>query len=88
MAEAADLLAKVVDQDVELDEDHKARIRRGVAPDRVVSHSDPEMRHGRKSASRRFDGHKAHVVSDEDSQMILGVEVGPGNGADGEAAAP
>ncbi|MDP9386843.1 MAG: transposase, partial [Actinomycetota bacterium] len=59
VAEAADLLATAVDQDVELDEDRKARLRHGVAPDRVVSHSDPEMRHGRKSASRRFDGHKA-----------------------------
>ncbi|MGH8571847.1 MAG: transposase, partial [Gammaproteobacteria bacterium] len=88
VAEAADLLATVVDQDVELDEDGTARIRQGVAPDRVVSHSDPEMRHGRKSASRRFDGHKAHVISDEGSEMILGVEVGPGNGSDGEAAAP
>ncbi|MGQ0521201.1 MAG: IS1182 family transposase, partial [Actinomycetota bacterium] len=88
VAEAADLLATVVDQDIELDEDHTARIRHGVAADRVVSHSDPEMRHGRKSASRRFDGHKAHVVSDEGSEMILGVEVGPGNGSDGAAAAP
>lgn len=88
VAEAADLLATVVDQDIELDEDRKARIRQGVAPDRVISHSDPEMRHGRKSASVRFDGHKAHVVSDEGSELILGVEVGPGNGSDGEAAAP
>lgn len=88
VAEAADLLATVVDQDIELDEDHKARIRQGVAPDRVISHSDPEMRHGRKSASKRFDGHKAHVVSDEASELILGVEVGAGNGSDGEAAAP
>jgi transposase len=88
VAEAADLLATVVDQDIELDEDHKARIRQGVAPDRVISHSDPEMRHGRKSASQRFDGYKAHVISDEASELILGVEVGAGNGPDGEAAAP
>ena len=46
------------------------------------------MRHGHKSASRRFDGHKAHVLSDEDSEVILGVEVGPGNAPDGAAAAP
>lgn len=88
VAEAADLLATVVDQDIELDQDHKARLRHGVAPDRVISHSDPEMRHGRKSASRRFDGHKAHVVSDEATELILGVALGAGNGSDGEAAAP
>ena len=59
-----------------------------MAPDRVVSHSDPEMRHGRKSASRRFDGHKLDVMVDEASEMVLGVEVRAGNAGDGEGAAP
>ena len=63
--QAAGLLAQVVDQDVEVDGDRLAIVE-GVATDRVVSHSDPEMRHGRKSASRRFDGHKMDVVVDED----------------------
>ncbi len=57
VAEAAGLLSQVVLQDVQGTPDGPA-VRQGVAPDRVVSHSDPEMRHGRKSASRRFDGHK------------------------------
>jgi hypothetical protein len=86
--EPADLLAQVIDQDVEADEGGDPRIRQGVAPDRVVSHSDPEMRHGRKSASRRFDGHKMDVVTDEDSELVLGVDVRAGNAADGEGAAP
>lgn len=86
--EPADLLAQVIDGDVTDDEDGNPEIRQGVAPDRIVSHSDPEMRHGRKSASRRFDGHKMDLISDEDSEMILGVEVRPGNAADGEGAAP
>src|SRR5947209_7694062 len=46
------------------------------------------MRHGRKSASRRFDGHKMDVMTDEDSEMVLGVEVRAGNAGDGEGAAP
>ncbi len=46
------------------------------------------MRHGRKSASRRFDGHKLDVVTDEDSELVLGVEVRAGNASDGEGAAP
>src|SRR5207244_11525443 len=58
------------------------------AKDRIVSSTDPEMRHGRKSASRRFDGHKLHVVEEESTEIILGVDVGAGNGADGEQAAP
>jgi hypothetical protein len=49
---ATDLLAQVVDQDVVVGDDGEAVIRKGVAPDRVISHSDPEMRHGR---SRRRD---------------------------------
>lgn len=84
----ADLLAQVIDQDVEADDGGDPRIRQGVALDRVISHSDPEMRHGRKSASRRFDGHKMDVVTDEDSEMVLGVDVRAGNAPDGEGAVP
>src|SRR5262249_20787433 len=86
--EPVDLLAQVIDQDVVADEGGDPRIRQGVAPDRVISHSDPEMRHGRKSASRRFDGHKMDVITDEDSEMVLGVERRPGTAADGEGAVP
>jgi Transposase DDE domain/Transposase domain (DUF772) len=86
--EQADLLAQVVDGDVAEGDDGNPELRQGVAPDRIVSHSDPEMRHGRKSASRRFDGHKLDVISDEDSELILGVDVRAGNAGDGEGAAP
>jgi hypothetical protein len=88
VAEAAGLLAQVVDQDVVRDDDGDPEIRQGVAKDRVVSHSDPEMRHGRKSASRRFDGHKLDVVTDEASELVLDVDIRAGNAADGDAAAP
>ena len=40
------------------------------------------MRHGHKSSSRRFDGHKAAIVVDTDSQLITAVEVLPGNAPD------
>jgi len=88
VTEPADLLAQVIDQDVTPDDSGNPEIRQGVARDRVISHSDPEMRHGRKSASRRFDGHKLDVVTDEDSEMVLGVEVRPANASDGEGAVP
>jgi hypothetical protein len=70
-----------------IDGDEGPEIRQGVARDRIVSHSDPEMRHGRKSASRRFDGHKLDVMVDEDSELVLGVDVRAGNAGDGEGAA-
>jgi len=89
VAEAAGLLAQVVIQDVEDGTDGEGpAIRQGVAADRIVSHSDPEMRHGRKSASRRFDGHKLDVMIDEDSELVLGVDVRAGNAGDGDGAAP
>ena len=47
-----------------------------------MSVHDPEMRHGHKSSSRRFDGHKAAIVVDTDSQLITAVEVLPGNAPD------
>ncbi len=90
LREPAELLAQVIDQDVEADDDGEGnpQIRQGVARDRVISHSDPEMRHGRKSASRRFDGHKLDVITDEDSEMVLGVDVRAANASDGEGAVP
>ena len=54
-------------------------IKEGVSKDRMVSVHDREMRHGHKSSRRRFDGHKAAVVVDTDSQLITAVDVLPGN---------
>ena len=58
----------------------------GVSKDRVVSVHDPEMRHGHKSSRRRFDGHKAAVVVDTDTQLITAVDVLPGNAWDSRGA--
>ena len=38
----------------------------GMAKDRQISITDPEMRHGRKSSSARFDGYKRHIAQDLD----------------------
>ena len=48
----------------------------------MVSVHDPEMRHGHKSSRRRFDGHKAAIVVDTDTQLITAVAVLPGNAPD------
>ena len=57
-------------------------LKDGVSRDRMMPVHDPEMRHGHKSSSRRFDGHKAAIVVDTDSQLITAVEVLPGNAPD------
>ncbi len=87
LAEARDLLSRIVDQDIDEGPDGSG-IRQGVARDRVISTVDPEMRHGRKSASQRIDGYKAHVLTDHDSELILGIEATPANAPDGPEAAP
>lgn len=79
------LLETVAGQDVERGEGGKVRLKRGVAHDRVVSVTDPEMRHGHKSREQRFDGFKTQVAVDTESEFITGVVVSPGNVHDSEA---
>jgi len=84
ISDALSLLRRVVGQDLEPDpEGGGMRIRDGVAKERIVSISDPEMRHGRKSRSTRFDGYKRHVVAA--NGFILGAAVQPANRQDHEA---
>jgi hypothetical protein len=83
--DAAVLLERLLMQDIERREDG-SRLKQGVSPDRVVSVHDPEMRHGRKSERRRFDGHKARVAVDPESQLITAADVLAGNAPDHERA--
>ncbi len=85
LVEAAELLAQLLLQDVER-KPEGASIKEGVSPDRVISVHDPEMRHGRKSKAKRFDGHKAAVAVDPESQLITAVAVLAGNAPDNQQA--
>ena len=78
---AAELLGQLLLQDVERTGDGIG-LKDGVSKNRMVSVHDPEMRHGHKSSSRRFDGHKAAIVVDTYTQLITVVEVLPGNAPD------
>ena len=81
IAEASELLARLLLQGIDRTEDGVS-VKRGVSRDRMVSVHDPDMRHGRKSGSRIFDGHKASVAVDTDSQLITAVDVLAGNASD------
>lgn len=81
IVEAAELLGQLLLQDVER-EDEGLALKKGVSKDRIPSVHDPEMRHGRKSSSNRFDGHKAAVAVDTDSQLVTAVDILPGNAGD------
>jgi Transposase DDE domain len=76
----------LIAQDVEEKPEGGCEIKEGTEKDRVVSVADPEMRHGHKSARQRFNGHKAAVAVEMDSQLITGVEVLAGNAGDQEKA--
>jgi hypothetical protein len=54
-------------------------LRRGVARDRRISVEDPDMRHGRKSRSKLFDGYKRHVLRDLDTGLVPAVGITPAN---------
>ena len=86
VVEAAELLATVVGQDIEQGGDGVFRIARRVAPDRIISTVDTEARHGHKTNARGFDGYKAHVAVDPDSEIITATAVTPANVGDATAA--
>lgn len=89
LAEPRALLARIIDQDIDPNpsDGRGPGIRHGVTADRVVSVVDPQMRHGRKSSSKRVDGYKAHVLTDHDTELILGVATTAANCPDGPEAA-
>ncbi len=80
LAQPALETAKLVkEQDIQLDENGKARVIKGVAKDRQISVEDAEMRHGRKSRSVRIDGYKRHVLHDLDTGLIRAVGISAAN---------
>ena len=81
-------ITQVRDQDLEATDSGGIRIRQGVAPDRRISIEDAEMRHGRKSRSKRFDGYKEHIARDLDLPLIAACAVTAANRPEEEGAAP
>jgi IS5 family transposase len=62
------------------------KIRKGTATDRVVSAHDPDMRHGRKSSSKLFNGYKLSLTNDTSSGLILSLDILSGGAGDSEGA--
>lgn len=82
--EKAELLCDILNQDITTDEDGNSEIKKGVAKDRIPSTNDPEMRHGRKSSSHKFDGYKTHICEDPETELITNIGVTAGNVHDSE----
>jgi hypothetical protein len=84
--EPLEMLRKLVAQDIEPDPTNGGRrIKQEVAKDRIISISDPEMRHGRKSKTKLFNGYKRHIALA--NNLILATTVVPANIQEHEAAA-
>lgn len=90
LAEQLATLKQVSEQDVEPDPGGGGpRIKQGVTPDRRISIHDPDMRHGRKSSAKRFNGYKRHVINDLDVPgLIRGGLVTAANVPEADAAKP
>jgi transposase len=82
------LLTKILGDDVVTDEDGQSQIGQGTAPDRIISITEPEMRHGRKSEAQRFDGFKASVSTEQSSELILDIADVTASGSDGAHLMP
>jgi hypothetical protein len=86
LAEPLATLRQLREQDLDPEPpDGKPRIRKGTAEDRRVSVEDGEMRHGRKSKTKRFNGYKGHIACDLDTELIVACGVTPANRPEAEA---
>jgi len=81
LKDEADLLERIAEQDIN-DEDGQIRMKRGIAKDRVICVTDPDMRRGHKTSSSKVDGYKSHIVTN--GNFEASVVVMPANRADGE----
>jgi hypothetical protein len=88
LREALASLRRVLEQDLEPDPTTgRKRIRQGVAKDRMPSLGDPEMRHGRKSKNKLFNGYKRHLMKIIDADITIAAEVLPANQPEQDAVA-
>ena len=74
LKEVMDTIAQIVTQDTEPDPTGgpgTRRIKKHVAPDRRISIEDQDMRHGRKSSAKTFNGFKEHFAVDLDSSTVF-----------------
>jgi transposase len=79
------MLTKILGDDVVEGADGQPRIGEGVARDRLISWTDPSMRHGRKSASGRWKGAKVQLVEEPARELITAVELVDASAGDGKA---
>jgi hypothetical protein len=75
-------LLKVIADDLETDEQGRLVVAHKVTAGRMVSITDPDARHGRKSRSQTYKGFKVSVLGDVVSGLLLSLAVTPGGSHD------
>jgi len=88
LQEVMETLTQLIMQDTEPDPGGGPggrRIKQHVAPNRRISIEDQDMRHGRKSSAKTFNGFKEHFAVDLDSTVTREVVVRPANEPEHEA---
>jgi hypothetical protein len=88
LQDVMDTIAQILMQDTEPDPEGGPggkRLKKQVAPERRISLEEAEMRHGRKSSAKTFNGFKEHFVLDLDSHVTREVVVRPANEPEHEA---
>lgn len=77
--ETLQVARQIQSQDVTINSQGQPILNKSVAKHRRISIEDPDMRHGRKSRSQRFDGYKRHVLRDLDIGVVRAVGITAGN---------
>ena len=88
LKEVMETITQIITQDTEPDPESAPggrRIKKSVAPDRRISIEDKDIRHGRKSSAKTFNGFKEHFAVDLDSKVTREVVVRPANEPEHEA---
>ncbi|MEY3021102.1 MAG: hypothetical protein RIS86_298 [Planctomycetota bacterium] len=96
LSERLETVRQIIEQDTEPDPEAPGkgkaevrRVREGVAKDRLISLSDRDQRHGRKSRTKAIHGYKRHVAVDADVPgLIHAAVVQPANKREHDAASP
>lgn len=82
------ILTKILGDDLVVGDQGQAKIGEGTATDRIVSITEPEMRHGRKSSAHRFNGFKTSATTEQTSELILDIADVTASGSDGAHLLP
>ena len=88
LKEVMETITQIIAQDTEPDPEGGPggrRIKQHVAADRRIAIEDHDMRHGRKSSAKTFNGFQEHFAVDVDSTVTREVVVRPANEPEHEA---